>query len=402
VFPDTLAPNGTFSFTVNFAPTQPRTATGQLLVGSDQFTLTGNGLGSELQVSYVSGGTTLTIGSNGVAAVVFSPEMVTGTENIPVIVKNIGTLPAIISNIGIGESPSPFSLSGLPKTLPLSLAPGASTSFTVSFSPTTVSSSSGTLLVNTNSFLLSGSGTAPPPLPAYTISGPTGNAAPQTQPNISLTLASPYPAALTGVLTLTDSSTLVPDPAVKFITGLQTVPFTIPANGTEANFAGLGSQIQLQTGTVASTITLTPSFATQAGGVPLTPATPATLQFTVPSAAPVLIAGTLASTSATGVTLNFTGYSTTRSLTSLNIQFTAATGFTLASTTLTVDVSQAAALWFQSSASQSFGGGFTVSVPFTFSGTVATNQTLLQTIASFSATISNAVGPSSSVTATIQ
>src|SRR5580693_4777889 len=400
VLPKTLNTNDSITFTIAFAPTTPGAQTGQLLVGSDLFTLTGTGLGSLLQFSYVAAGSKLTIGQNGVTAVVFSPVQVTQTASIPFTVTNTGTLPTVISNIGIAGNNSPFSISGAP-SLPKNLAAGASFTFNVTFTPTTVASLNDTLLINTTTVPLSGQGTAPPALPAYTISGPSGTVAPQTQPSVSLKLASPYPVAIDGVLTLTTSSTLVPDPTVQFSTQGRTVAFTIPANSTTANFAGQGSQIQLQTGTVASTITLTPSFTTATGGVPLTPANPTTLQLTVPSQAPVLIAGTVASTSTSSFTLNVTGFTTTRSLTSLNVQFTAAAGFTLASPTVTVDLTSAATVWFDSASSQGFGGNFTVSVPFNFSGTVPANTSLLQSITSVSATISNTVGASNGVSTTI-
>jgi hypothetical protein len=115
-----------------------------------------------------------------------------------------------------------------------------------------------------------------------------------------------------------------------------------------------------------------------------------------------LIAATVAASTANSVVLNFTGYSTTRSLTALNVQFTAAAGFSLATSQVTVPLTQQATVWFESAASQGFGGQFTVSVPFTFSGTPPTGTALLQTIASVSATISNSVGASNSVTSPIQ
>ena len=398
--PKTLNTSDSFTFTLTFAPTAPGAEDGQLLVGADLFNLTGKGLGSNLQFSYVSAGATVTIGTNGVTAVVFSPVQVTKTASIPFTVTNTGTLPSIVSNIAIQGANSPFSVSGTP-ALPKSLAGGASFSFTISFAPTAAVLAGDTLLINTTPIPLSGSGTAPPTLPAYTISGPTGNVAPNSQPSVTLTLASPYPVAINGVLTLTTSGTLGSDPAVQFTTGGRTVPFTIPANGTVADFASQGNQILLQTGTVASTILLTPSFAT-AAGVSLTPSNPTTLEFTVPAEAPVLIAATVTSSSANSVVLVFTGYSTTRTLTTLNVQFTPAAGFSLAASQVTVDLSQAAAVWFESAASQGFGGQFTVSVPFTFSGTPPTGTSLLQSIASVSATISNSVGASIAVTSLIQ
>jgi hypothetical protein len=332
---------------------------------------------------------------------VFSAVQITKSASIPFTVKNIGTLPAVISNIAVQGANSPYSISGLPP-LPKSLAPGASLSFTINFTPTSVGVVGDTLLINTTAVPLSGQGTAPPALPAYTISGPSGNVAPQSQPTITLKLASPYPVALNGVLTLTTNGTLGSDPAVQFSVDNRAVPFTIPAGSTVANFAQQGNQIQLQTGTVASTITLTPTFTTAIGNVDLTPADPTTLQFTVAAAPPVLVAATLASSSSNSIVLSFTGYSTTRTLTKLNLQFTAASGFTLATSQLSVDISGEAAVWFGSAASQGFGGQFTVSMPLTFSGTTPTGVSLLQTIASVSATVSNESGTSNAVTTPIQ
>lgn len=401
VLPKILNKNDSFTFTITFTPLTPGTQNGALFINSDSFTLTGKGLGALLQFSYAAAGSTLVIGQNGVTSVVFSPAEITTTETIPFTVKNTGTLPAVISNVVIGENNSPFSISELSAKLPVNLAPNGSVSFTLGFAPTTAGVSNGTLFVNSLSVPLQGSATAPPPLPAYTISGPSGNVAAQSQLAVGLKLASAYPIALNGVLTLTTSGSLPTDPAVQFLTGGRTVPFIIPANSTDANFASQGTQILLQTGTVAETVTLTPSFTT-AGGVVLTPSNPATLQFTVPSSAPVLIAGVEASSSINGVVLNFTGYSSTRTLTSLNVQFTAANGFTLAGSQVTVDLHEVAIVWFNSAASQSFGGQFTVSVPFTFSGTPPKGVTLLQTVASFTATISNEVGASNSVGGPIQ
>ena len=396
VFPQVLMPNGSFTFTLTFAPTQPGSQTGQLLIGSDLFTVNGNGLGPNIVFLYVSGGTTITLGPNG--SVIFSPTQVSQTSQLTFMISNMGTTTANVSNIGIGEANSAFSLSA-PPNLPTSLAPGQTVQFNINFKPTTVGPANGTLRVDATIIQLIGSGTPPPPLPAYTIQGPSGNVAAQSQPVVSLKLASPYPLALTGVLTLSTSGNLVSDPAVQFSTGGQTVSFVIPANSTDANFANQGPQLHLQTGTVASTITLTPTFATQSGGVNVTPSSPTTLQFTVAPTAPVLISAAPASETANSFVLNLIGYSTTRTLTSVTLQFTAAAGKTLGTSQVTINIQPAATIWFQSTASQAFGGQFEVTLPFTIQGTVPTGQTLLQTIASISATVSNDVGTSNQVTA---
>ena len=394
VFPQVLKPNDSFTFTLTFAPTQPGDQTGQLLIGSDLLTINGRGLGPKLVFSYVSGGTSTTLGAGD--AVVFSPTPVGQTSQLDFSITNMGTVPAKVSNIGIGELKSPFSLLGLPG-LPASLDPGQTIKLSISFTPTTIGFSNGTLHIDTTTIPLIGSGTPPPPLPSYTIQGPSGTVSARSQPAIQLKLASPYPLAITGLLTLSTSTTLVDDPAVQFATGGRTVPFVIPANGTDANFANQGSQIRLQTGTVANTITLTPSFATQAGGIDVTPSSFTTLQFSVAPAAPVLIAVQAVNETANSFALNLTGYSTTRTLTSATVQFTPVNGLNLGTTQVTIDLRQAAAVWFDSSGSQQFGGQFTVTLPFTLQGPLPAGQTLLATIASVSATASNERGTSNSL-----
>jgi hypothetical protein len=202
---------------------------------------------------------------------------------------------------------------------------------------------------------------------------------------------------LNGTLTLTTSGNFGTDASVQFSTGGRTVNFVIPANTTSAHFAGQGSQIQLQTGTVAETVTLTPSFATT-GGVNVTPSSPTTLQFTVASAVPAVLSLNISNQAASSFTLLVIGYSTTRSLTSVNVTFNPAPGYNLGTSQATIDVSQVASLWFQSTSSQSFGGQFQISIPFVLTGpTPAAGKTLLQAIASVSATVSNSVGSSNSL-----
>lgn len=397
--PQTLSPNGSITFTLNFSPTQPGTIQGSLFINSDTLLLSGIGLGPLLTFSYVSGGTTITLGST--PSVVFSPVMISQSAQISFDVKNTGTLTATIANIGIGQTGSPYSLTGLP-ALPLSLAPNADVSFTITFKPTAVGFSNGTLLLDTTTVNLVGSGTQPPTLPAYTIGGASGTVAAGSQPNISLTLASGYPVNLSGVLTIAVSGSLPADPAVVFATGGLTVPFTIPANTTSAVFGSQGTQIGLQTGTVAGTITLTPSFATQAGNVDVTPASPTTLQLTVAPAAPTLLAIQLTGETTTGLTIAVTGFTTSRALTTWNVTFTTAAGYKMPTTQFAIDVSQVSTVWFGSTASHAYGGQFTLTIPFTFQGTVPTGQTVLNTIASVSATVSNGVGASNSLTVNMQ
>ncbi len=393
----TLAPGGTYSFSISFTPTQPGTQSGQLAVGSDVFTLSGIGEGPALTFSYTSSAGTISVGVGG--AVDFTPIAVTKSESVTFTVMNSGTSTATISNISTTSTstPNPFAVS----SPPLSLMPGQMSQFTITFAPSLVGTVNGTLFIDNTQVGLLGTGLAPPALPSYTITGPSGNVSPASQENVSLTLANSYPVDLEGVLTLTTSGDYGTDSAVQFTTGSRTVDFTIPANSTSADFAGEGSQILLQTGTVAETVTLAPTFETT-DGVPLTPSSPPTLEFTIPSLAPVIETVQVTNESATGFTLLVDGYTTIRSLGTLTVTFNAASGHSLASTQFPLDVSQAGALWFQSAGSQSYGGLFQISIPFNLTGPVTTTTSPIQAIASVSVTLSNSIGTSGSQQAPVQ
>ncbi len=392
--PYTLGPDASFTFKITFSPTQATTEQATLVIGTDSFTLSGEGLGANLAFAYTVAGVTAALGTGD--SVIFTPATVTQSESANFVISNTGTVAASIFDIGIVQTGSPFSVSGLP-ALPLNIVPNGKASFTIIFAPITVGLVNGTLQVGNNTVGLIGSGTAPPALPAYAFSGASGNVAALSQPSVGLALSKPYPAALSGTLTITISSDLTPDPSVQFSTGGRTVAFAIVANTTDAIFADVGPQIQLQSGTVASTITLTPSFATQAGDITLTPVSPTTQALSVAAAAPTVISAQVGSITTNSFVLTLIGYTTTRSLTTMAVEFTAAPGFKVSAAPVNIDLSQVAAAWFASTASAAFGGQFEVTVPFTLSGTVATGQTLTGSLAAVSAAVSNTTGTSNSV-----
>lgn len=386
--PQTLASNASLTFTIVFAPPRTGPASGTLIVNSDRFTLSGVGLGPQLTFSYSAGGATITLDANN-TAVVFSPVMISQTADLVLNVKNTGTLPAPISNIGIGQTGSPFRILNLP-ALPLSLAPDAEFPLTIRFAPSALGFANGTLRLDGIALNITGSGTQPPPLSDYSITGPSGTVNPGAY-NISLTLAAPYPVAIAGSLTVNASGTLPVDPAVQFSTGGQTVRFVIPANSTGAVFAGSASQVGLQTGTVASSIVVTPSFATQDGAVDLTPANASALRLAVAAARPTLLAVQLANQTANSFSLVVSGFTTTRTLTNLTVDFTPAAGVKMQATQFTIDVQQVATVWFRSLASQPFGGQFTLTIPFTFQNSA---QATSSGVASASVKVTNEAGES--------
>jgi hypothetical protein len=399
LLPQTLLPNTSMVFTVSFTPVRTGAHTATLLVNTDVFNVTANGSGSALTYSYVSGTTTVSLNPPN-TSIIFSPVRITESAQVGLDIKNTSASSVTILNLGVGQTNSPFSIT-TPLTLPLTITANATLRVNIKFEPTVLGFATGTLIVDSATLNLTGSGTQPPALPAYTLSGPNGTVAPLTQPTVGLTLAAPYPVALAGTLTLTSSGTLPPDPAVQFATGGKTVAFRIPANSTAAIFGAQGTQIGLQTGTVAGTTTLTPSFATQAGSVDLTPGTPTSSQFTVSPGAPSLISVQVVNASTTGFSIQVTGYATTRTLTSMNIQLTTASGFTMPTSQFTLDLKNVAAAWFQSTASQAFGGQFRVTVPFNLQLPTVTQQSL-SAISAIAVTVSNESGASATLTARTQ
>ncbi|HVN04527.1 MAG TPA: putative Ig domain-containing protein [Bryobacteraceae bacterium] len=215
----------------------------------------------------------------------------------------------------------------------------------------------------------------------------TANAAEQLSGTLALGAA--YPTAINGQLTLTfqpEASLASPadDPSIQFSAGGRTLSFSIPANSTApVSFA-------LQTGTVAGTITLAVSW--QSGGVSL-PA-PAALNQTIQIAPAVpAITALSASTTSSGFQIVITGYSNTRELSQATLQFTPVAGQTLQTTSVTVPLTSAAAVWFQGSSSDQYGSQFILTLPFSVSNGAAS------AVASASVQLVNTQGTSSPASA---
>ena len=396
--PLTLHPNGSQSFTLNFAPTQPDTINGTLTIGSDTFTITGTGIGSRLVYTYINTASTISVAENGV--VIFQPTPVESRTSLSFSIQNTGTTSVTISSINLAAASTIFTLQQLPP-LPSNLNPGDTVTFSVSFVPNNTGSLTATLRVNNSSFTLSGTGTQPASLPSYQFQGPTGSQRPAHQSSVGLTLASAYPMALQGTLKLAFASAVfTDDPSIQFATGGRTVSFTIPANSTDALFNNGGAKaVPIQTGTTAGTILITPSFATTSG-FDLTPLSPNALTLTIPRSAPQVSTASITSQTLTSFTVVLNGYSTTRTLTQLDIQIMPKQGETFSTTHLTLDVNSGSTAWFQSTTSQTFGGAFLVTIPFVLSNGSTTDD-LVHRLQSLNVTATNDVGASSSVAVSI-
>lgn len=256
----------------------------------------------------------------------------------------------------------------------------------ISGTPTAAASANLTLKVTDSNGLTA---TAPititvtlPPTPALTIGTIPGAAA--TQPVVTLSLASAFPVALTGTLSVSFQSAVGGSPTeVTLFTNagsFTSLSFNIAAGATAAVFPNTPV---LATGTTAGTITLTATLS--AGGVNITP-TPATETITIAPAAPVINSVTF-SNAGGSLAVVVTGYSSTREAISGQFTFAPASGSTLSQSTVTVPVGPAFSTWYSSSGSNQWGGQFMLTVPFSVSGDAAD-------VASVSVTLTNTKGTS--------
>lgn len=396
--PITLQPGDSFTSTVNFTPTQAGAATGTLTIGADRFRLAGNGIGAQLLYSYTSSGSSTPVTVQPpLGTVLFSSSPLGQSSTVTFTVTNNGTTSTTLTSLGIvGTSAASFTVNN-PTPLPTVIAPKSSLSFLITFIPLTSGLNTANLLVNGQSFVLSGFGAGVPQLQSFQFTGVSGQVQPFTQPSIGLTISQPYPLPLAGQLTMTvNSNVFVSDPAVQFSTGGRTVAFSIPAGSTQAVFTNGATQVSLQTGTVAETINVAATFTTQGGAV-VTPLTAPSLSLTVGRGVPQLLSASLQTFTATSFVVNVTGYSTARNLSKINLQFSGASGLTLSGATVTVDVSQSAGFYYSSSASQPFGGFFSINIPISVKVTSGSTPTTLAGQFTVTATAVNDAGTSNSV-----
>ena len=397
------AGGGSATFTLNFNPAQTGQVSGRLRIGADTFTVSGVALGQNLVYAYSAGSVTSTV-LTGVS-VIFPPVAVGQSSTVTFQVTNNGTSAGSINSISVVTTPASaapvFTLSGLP-ALPASIPAGGVVTFTATYTPTAVGNSAGTLRIDAASFPVSAVGNSPNALPDYHFTGATGAQEPAQPVAAGITLASTYPLNLNGTLTLSFSSDVFSnDPAVQFATGGRTVTFLIPAGSTQAVFPNNSTSIRLQTGTVAGTITLTPSFVTD-GGINLTPSIPPSLSLTVAQSAPRLLSVQVSSRTASAITLLVTGFATGRSLTGIDLTFTPVAGETLAANKVSLNVDTSFSAWYQSTASQAFGSQFTAKIPLSLAGDVANVTNVTDAIQSISVTISNRQGTSSAVSVNLK
>ena len=212
--PATLAPNQAVTFSVKFAPAAAGAVTGNLAIVSDASNTT-------LNIGLTGTGTTQGQLTPNPTSLSFGNVQVGNTKTLTQTLTNSGGTSVTIS--AAAATGAGISLSGL--TLPLTLAAGDNTSFSVQFAPTSAGAVSGNVKITSNgsnptlNIGVTGTGVAPGTLTANPTSLPFGNVQVGNNATLSETLTN------TGGATVTISQANVTGTGFS-ITGL-TLPNTL-------------------------------------------------------------------------------------------------------------------------------------------------------------------------------
>jgi hypothetical protein len=226
-----------------------------------------------------------------------------------------------------------------------------------------------------------------PPPPQTRVTGVPDSSTAAQQISFGVNLASGYAFDIKGTVTISfepDAVSPADDQTIQFSTGGRTASFTIPVNATQS------SQIALQTGSVAGTITL--AFALQAAGVDLD-ATGLDQTIRIARAAPA-IQSVNVTRDAGGFTVQVQGLSTPRELIEVALRFAAAVGANLQTTDLAESLTAVGKQWYQSQASAQFGSQFALVLP------ISTSQGSATAVSGVSVVLKNSAGDSQKVSAT--
>jgi len=272
-------------------------------------------------------------------------------------------------------------------TTPFALQPGQSASFSVNFTPPAAIAYSGTLVIGTQSFALTGLG-QPALLPTPTLQFDSASYSSAQQGVLTVTIPGGSPIAATGYVNLTFTPTTAAvkdDSEIVFLTnGARTIPFSVSAGSSTALLSGQKSAT-FQTGTTEGTLTFTLTTAAALTG------TPPVKQFTI-GGTKVVIDSTSASKERTGyLDITIVGADNTYSAGAMTFSFFDTSGNAIGG---------AASADFTSSFKTFYGGAsagsaFQALVSFPVTGSVAV-------IGSVTVTLTNAAGSASTGSLTFQ
>ena len=254
------------------------------------------------------------------------------------------------------------------------LAPQATAAFEIVFTPATAGTFAGSLQAGGYLFPLSAAAAAPP-LPKASLSVTLEQASSAQQGKIAIRFDAPSPVDASGLLALTFQAATsgVADSGIVFSSGAASIPFTLAAGSTQADFSGAASAL-FQTGTTAGVLTLTATV----GSV-------AVQQTVTIAAAPVGIPAAQVTRGAAGITVQITAFDNTRTAGRVAYTFFDALGNAVAPGAITVDSTADFKAYFASSTA---GGMFSLTAVFPVTG----DSTLVKTC---QVQLTNAAGTSS-------
>lgn len=288
---------------------------------------------------------------------------ISGSRQLPNGQLNAPYSASALTAVG-GAPPYTWSATGLPSGLTINSSTGAITgtptaagSFAIAITVTdsALSTYADRFTMNINL----------PAAPAITISGLPASATPAQQYSLQVTIASVYPAPITGQAILAFSPDSGPtDQTVQFASGGTIANFSIPSGSTAAVST---VPLAIQTGTVSGTINV--SIRLQAGGIDITPLPAPAASTQIAAAAPVILSVQVTRGSGS-ISLVVSGYSTAREVVQATFTFAAASGQSLqtSASSIAIPVENLFNSWFQDPANSPYGSQFVLTQPFTVQG----------------------------------
>jgi len=332
--PTTIPVSSSASFTVTFAPGQTGLASATLLIGSNSYPLVGTGVVvgtiDALQISYVD--QTGVRGLPQAATPIDFGQVTSGTSGASTLTFTV-TNPTIsfdaIMVPSLTVSGAGFALTGAP-AMPVSIQPGQSISFQITFSEPTTGHYSGVLAIGARQFSLIGQSVTSP-LPDLSFNLDQQPLTSQHQVHLSIQLASPSPVIAIGELSMQFTSSVnnvAGDPAVYFLATSGTKLQVTVAKGAQTATYNGKSALTFQTGTTAGTLTFTVAFPDKA---------PLTQSFTI-APEQIQITSSKAVRQAPNLVITLNGYDNTYSAGNLTFTFYDTSGHVLSSTPLPAHV----------------------------------------------------------------
>ena len=381
--PQTIPANGSGTFTVTFAPGQTGLTTANLLVGTNSYGIEGTGVITSdldaLQIAYVDTTGVRTLPQ--AATPISFGQLVPGTAGgatLNFTVTNPATSFNGVTLSTLSVKGAAYSLTGGP-TLPATIAPNSSITFSVTFTATNSGTFTGTLTVGTRQFALTGlSVVSPVPAMSIEVSEPVLTSA--QQPTVQVTSSSAATSSNIGELTIAFTSAVsgvTDDPAIVFAaTGGRSLQVNLAAGSQTATYNSQ-SALGFQTGTTAGTLTFTLTF-------PNTP--PVTKAFTI-TPAQIFVSSAQAVRQAPNLVVTVNGYDNTYSAGKLSYTFYDAQGAQIDSAPMIVDATSDFHQYFFTN--DSAGGAFAMQASFPVKGD-------LTKIGSVAVTLTNTAGQTTS------